>query len=102
MTSGDRRHVAIVVLSLNGREDTLACLASLRDVRWSGPLTVLVVDNGSDDGTSEAIAARSPEVVVVRSERNLGFAGGNNLGIRRALDLGADDVLLLNNDTEVA
>ena len=101
MTSPERRHVAIVVLSLDGREDTLACLASLRQVAWEGPLTILVVDNGSSDGTSEAVREQFGDVVLVRSERNLGFAGGNNLGIRRALELGADDVILLNNDTEV-
>jgi GT2 family glycosyltransferase len=95
------RHVAIVVLTWNGREDTLECLASLADVRWSGPLTTIVVDNASTDGTAEAVAARFPDVDLVLSDHNAGFAGGNNLGIARALELGADDVLLLNNDTEV-
>jgi GT2 family glycosyltransferase len=94
-------HVAIVVLTLNGREDTLACLASLAEVRWRGRLTTIVVDNGSTDGTSDAVREQFADVVLVRSEDNLGFTGGNNLGIRRALELGADDVMLLNNDTEV-
>ena len=94
-------HVAIVVLSWNGREDTLTCLDSLARVEWE-PLSVLVVDNGSDDGTSEAVAERHPDVEIVRTETNLGFAEGNNVGIRRALERGADWVLLLNNDTTVA
>jgi GT2 family glycosyltransferase len=93
-------HVAVVVLSWNGREDTLQCLESLRKVDYR-PLTAIVVDNGSTDGTSEAVRASYPEVDVVRTEENLGFAEGNNVGMRRALELGADYVLVLNNDVEV-
>lgn len=93
-------HVAFVILSWNGREDTLACLESIRHVRWDR-LTTIVVDNGSTDGTTQAVSDRFPGTVVVRSEENLGACGGNNLGIRRAQELGADYVLVLNNDTEV-
>ncbi|HKP19057.1 MAG TPA: glycosyltransferase family 2 protein [Gaiellaceae bacterium] len=93
-------HVAVVVLSWNGREDTLQCLESLRNVDYR-PLTPIVVDNGSTDGTSEAVRAAFPEVDIVRTEENLGFAEGNNVGMRRALELGADYVLVLNNDVEV-
>jgi hypothetical protein len=85
--------VVAVVLSWNGREDTLACLRSL-----SGEdLEVVVVDNASEDGTAEAVTGAE----VIRNERNLGYAGGMNVGIRRALERGADAVLLLNNDVEV-
>jgi GT2 family glycosyltransferase len=83
-----------VVLSYNGRDDTLAALESLRGVE------TVVVDNGSSDGSADAVAERFPEVELVRTGVNLGFAGGNNVGIRRALDRGADWVLLLNNDAE--
>jgi GT2 family glycosyltransferase len=92
--------VAVVVLTWNGREDTLACLASLRNVEHE-PLVVIVVDNASTDGTAEAVVAQHPEADLVRNAENLGFAGGMNAGIRRALERGADHVLLLNNDTEV-
>jgi GT2 family glycosyltransferase len=95
-----RPHVAIVVLSWNGRDDTLGCLASLREVEHE-PLDVIVVDNGSTDGTAEAVREGFPEVELVRSEENLGFAGGNDLGIQHALGRGADHVLVLNNDVEV-
>jgi hypothetical protein len=81
-----------VVLSWNGREDTLACLDSLRGIE------TVCVDNGSSDGSADAVAERFPEVELIRTEVNLGFAAGNNVGIRRALDRGADWVLLLNND----
>jgi GT2 family glycosyltransferase len=94
-------HVAVIVLTFNGRDDTLACLASLANARWSA-LTTIVVDNGSRDGTSEAVHAGHPEVPVLRQAQNLGFAEGNNIGIRYALDLGADYVFLLNNDTTIA
>jgi GT2 family glycosyltransferase len=85
--------VSAVVLSWNGREDTLACLRSLE----GEDIDVIVVDNASVDGIAEAI--RGAE--VIRNERNIGYAGGMNVGIRRALERGADAVLLLNNDVEV-
>jgi GT2 family glycosyltransferase len=92
--------VGVVVLTWNGREDTLACLGSLA-ATTGATLRVIVVDNGSSDGTASAVRAGFPDVELVRSEQNLGFAGGNNLGIRRALELGVEHVLVLNNDTEV-
>jgi GT2 family glycosyltransferase len=93
-------HVAVVVLSWDGLDDTLGCLASLADVAHPR-LTTIVVDNGSTDGTSEAVRDAFPDVELVRLEDNLGFAEGNNVGMRRALELGADYVLVLNNDVEV-
>ena len=84
-----------VVLSYNGRDDTLAALESLDGIE------TVVVDNGSADGSADAVAERFPDVELVRAGVNLGFAGGNNVGIRRALDRGADWVLLVNNDAEV-
>lgn len=92
--------VVVVVLTWNGRDDTLACLASLARDPYR-PVRVVVVDNGSEDGTEEAVREGHPEAEVIRSEVNLGFAGGNNLGLDRALALGADHVLVLNNDVEV-
>jgi GT2 family glycosyltransferase len=92
--------VAVVILSWNGREDTLACLASVARADAPG-LTTIVADNGSTDGTVEAVADRFPDVELIQNGANLGFAGGNNAGIRRALELGVEYVLVLNNDTEV-
>ena len=84
-----------VVLNWNGGDDTLAALASLDGI------ATICVDNGSTDGSDEAIAARFPHVELIRAGENLGFAGGNNVGIRRALERGADWVLLVNNDATV-
>jgi len=94
-------HVLIVVLNWNGLADTLACLESMRRLEYPA-YEVLVVDNGSSDGSPAAIRERFPDVTLIETGENLGFAGGNNVGIRHALEIGADYVLLLNNDTEVS
>jgi GT2 family glycosyltransferase len=81
-----------VVLNWNGGDDTLRAVESL------GGIEAIVVDNGSADGSAEQVEQRFPAVELIRTGANLGFAGGNNVGIRRALERGADWVLLLNND----
>ena len=91
----------LIVLSWNGREDTLACLRSLRGLRGADT-RVVVVDNGSTDGSVEAVREQHPEVDVVENGRNLGFSGGNNAGIRHALEHGAAWVVLVNNDAILA
>ncbi|MBL8157027.1 MAG: glycosyltransferase family 2 protein [Anaerolineae bacterium] len=93
--------VSIIVLNYNGREDTLACLRSLEHLTYAN-VKVIVVDNASSDGSVEAIRAAHPRMTLIDTGANLGFTGGNNIGIRRALDEGADYVMLLNNDTVVA
>jgi GT2 family glycosyltransferase len=99
-TSTDQDAVAVVVLTWNGRDDTLACLRSLARVE-APRLRIVVVDNGSSDGTVEAVRQEFPEAEVIDNGENLGFAAGNNAGIGRALELGASHVLVLNNDVEV-
>jgi GT2 family glycosyltransferase len=93
--------VAVIVVNWNGGQKTLDCLASLRQMDYPG-FDVLVVDNSSTDGSMEAIRESFPEVSLIETGANLGFTGGNNVGMRHALDRGADYVLLLNHDTEVA
>ena len=89
----------VCVLNWNGREDTLRCLASLAGLR--GAAGVVVVDNGSHDGSVAAVREAFPEVELVENGANLGYAGGNNAGIRHALERGADWVVLVNNDATV-
>jgi hypothetical protein len=93
--------VWIIIVNWNGNADTLACLASLRKSNYQ-PRHILVVDNASSDGSVAAIRALFPEVEVLANEKNERFAHANNQGMQRALTTGADFVLLLNNDTEVA
>lgn len=93
-------HVAIVVLTWNGKEDILHCLPTLSRIRYPN-WSCTVVDNASSDETVEAIYAAHPQQRVLVMEKNLGFCGGNNRGIQDALARGADYVLLLNNDTEL-
>jgi len=93
--------VAIVVLNWNRAAEAVACLESLRQADLGGA-SVLVVDNGSRDGSVETIRRRFPELRVIALPENRGYAGGNNAGIREALEAGAEGVLLLNNDTRVA
>jgi hypothetical protein len=93
--------IIVVVLNWNGRQDTLDCLESLKGVDYPN-WNVLVVDNGSEDGSVEAIRNGHPGISIIEIERNLGFAGGNNRGIQEALRRDAEFVLVLNNDTIVA
>lgn len=93
--------VLIIILCYNGVALTLACLESLRQMRYPNA-DVLVVDNASRDDTPTLVRARFPEVAVIETGANLGFAAGNNVGLRHALAQGYDYALLLNNDTEVA
>jgi len=94
--------LAVVVLNWNGADDTIALLATLDRCRapqdWR--VRVIVVDNGSTDGSPQRIAAARPQTELLALPENLRFAGGNNRGLRLALDDGADAVMLLNNDTE--
>jgi len=93
--------VTIIVLNWNGGQDTLACLESLAQLDYP-EFGVLVVDNGSTDGSLQAVQERFPEIPIIETGENLGYAGGSNVGLRWALDHGADYALLLNNDTVVA
>lgn len=90
--------VYAMVLNWNRREDTLACLTSLAKLDYPN-LRLLLVDNGSSDETPAAVSQQFPDVEVIVNERNLGFSSGCNVGLRHALEQGADYVFLLNNDT---
>jgi GT2 family glycosyltransferase len=90
----------VILLNWNGWADTSACLSSLQHLDYAN-CNILVVDNGSTDDSVQRIRGAFPDVEVLESGRNLGFAGGCNAGIVRALAGGADYVWLLNNDTTV-
>jgi GT2 family glycosyltransferase len=92
--------VAVILVTWNQRADVLECLASLSRTRITDK-TVIVVDNGSGDGTPEAVRQRHPEADLLHAETNVGFAAANNLGIRSALERSPAYVFLLNTDTIV-
>lgn len=92
--------VHIVILNWNGWRDTLECLESLQGLDYPN-FEVVVVDNASRDGSEGKVREAFPAVKLIQSGANLGFAGGNNVGIRYALEQGADFIWLLNNDTVV-
>ena len=92
--------VWILVLNWNNGKVTNECLASLQGLVYDD-FRVIVLDNGSTDGSVECIRERFPDVEIMELGENLGFAKGNNAGIRAALARGAEYVWLLNNDTTV-
>ncbi len=96
-------HVTIVILNWNREADTLECLDSVARLTYPS-FSVVLVDNGSTDGSPDAIERWSDvkiPVTLIRNDKNLGFVGGCNQGMRHALATGTDYVFLLNNDTVV-
>ena len=91
-------HSSVIIVSYNTRQLTLDCIKSALSQSGTMPCKLLVVDNASGDGSAEAIAAEFPQVELIRSEKNLGFAAANNLAARHA---NSDWLLLLNPDTVV-
>lgn len=92
--------VYIVILNWNNAPDTIECLESLLNSNY-WPFILLVVDNGSKNGSVNKIRDRYPEIKIIELESNLGYAEGNNVGIQYALESGAEYVMVLNNDTLV-
>ncbi|OGC36085.1 hypothetical protein A2311_00525 [candidate division WOR-1 bacterium RIFOXYB2_FULL_48_7] len=93
--------VYIIILNWNGYADTLECLSSVLNLAYQN-YTVVIVDNGSEDASVERLKAVPGRVTVLATGKNLGYAGGNNYGLRYALDQGdLDYAWILNNDTVV-
>ena len=89
--------VAIVVLNWNGLADTLRCIESLT-LQTYGNFHIFVVDNGSIDDSVERLRALGDRITLIESTKNLGYTGGNNLGMERALAEGPEYLWLFNND----
>lgn len=99
MISPERIYIVIPVH--NRKQYTLNCLASLQRQTVSG-FHIVVVDDGSTDGTSDAVAKAYPEATVIRGDGNLWWSGAMNAGVKHALKIGSDYIISLNNDLEVA
>ncbi len=102
MSSGRRRKAAVIVVTHNAErylDDWFGSLAHMD--RGDLEVAIICVDNRSTDATAARIRREHPEVILIANDENLGFAGGNNVGLKAALDEGADLVYLLNHDTLV-
>lgn len=93
--------LGVVLINWNSAEDTIECIRSIRLSETEFGYTIIVVDNGSKDDSLALIRKEFPDLVYIESAKNLGFAGGNNLGIRKAFGLGCNYLFLLNNDTVI-
>lgn len=90
--------VTISIINFNGRRNTLDCLSSISKIaRKDFDLEILVIDNGSSEKFGIPKGYRN--VRLISSNRNLGFSGGHNIGIKKALENKSDYILILNNDT---
>ncbi|HSP98931.1 MAG TPA: glycosyltransferase family 2 protein [Candidatus Dormibacteraeota bacterium] len=92
--------VTVIILTWNRVDDVVTCLESFSEVKYPN-LEVVVVDNASADETVETLRARYDWITLIVNDDNLGYVGGNNVGIRYALEKGADYVFILNSDTKM-
>jgi GT2 family glycosyltransferase len=92
--------VAVIILTWNRVDDIVTCLESFADVDYPNR-EVVVVDNASADDTVATVRANYPWATLIVNDDNLGYVGGNNVGIRYALEHGADYVFILNSDTKM-
>ncbi|KNY29646.1 glycosyltransferase family 2 protein [Pseudobacteroides cellulosolvens] len=92
--------VFIIVLNYNGLKDTIECIKSLEQISYKN-YKVIVVDNASTDGSEEVLTGKFPDVIFIKTKENLGYAGGNNIGIKHAMDNNADYICIINNDVVV-
>lgn len=97
------KKICIVILNFNGIEDTLACIISFKNLKKSKhfSFSLLVVDNNSVTDPLGILNKKFPEIKVIRNKENLGYSGGNNVGINFSLQEKYDYILILNNDTVV-
>lgn len=96
--------IGFVILHYKTTNDTIECINSLKELDGSKLFKIYVVDNYSNNGSVEKleeIYKEDPQVIFIKSKKNLGFANGNNLGIQKANEEKCDFIILLNNDTYI-
>lgn len=94
------KKVAIILVNWNGFEYTNDCIASLQHVK-NVDFDIILVDNGSTDHSGKQLKQRYPSIILIEAGQNLGFTGGNNLGLQYSLNNGYTYSMMLNNDTTV-
>lgn len=92
------KDIYVILVNYNGYKDTIMCINSIK--KNDKDISIVVVDNNSTDNSIENLK-KIEGIILLQSDENLGFAKGNNLGIKYAIENGAKYVLLLNNDTEI-
>lgn len=95
--------IFILVLNFNGSDSTIELFDSLKKLKVPDGTTIesIIVDNGSRKDHVKKIKKALPNVTLLETHKNLGFTGGNNFGVKYAINKGADYVVILNNDTRV-
>lgn len=91
--------IFVIVVTYKGMRWYDRCFQSLRESTY--PVTTIVIDNASGDGSTDYIREHFPEIIVLESDKNLGFGNANNMGMKYAREYGCDYVFLLNQDTWV-
>lgn len=94
-------NIAIIVLNFNGKNHLEYSLPSILENSKGSGIKIILVDNASTDDSIE-YAAQYSNLHIIKNEKNLGYAGGNNVGIRYALDQGCEYIILVNNDVLVS
>jgi GT2 family glycosyltransferase len=92
--------IYIILVNYNSYIDTIECVESIEDSHYKN-LKIIIVDNNSNNDSVSIMKDKLKKHIIIESNENLGFSGGNNLGIRYALNNKSDYILLLNNDTIV-
>ena len=97
----EEKSVAIILVNWNNAQDTIDCISSLKKINYKN-FKVFLIDNGSTDGSLEKLRPlANKNAEIIETGKNLGFSGGNNIAIEKALAEKFDYILLLNNDTTV-
>lgn len=91
---------AIIILNFNSYKQTIECIESVKNITYPN-FEIIVVDNNSKDDSLKHIKSSYPDVILLKSRDNLGYASGNNLGIKYALEKNIEYICILNNDAAV-
>ena len=100
MTSHRDPSVYIIILYWNSKEDIYDCLDSILKQNYKN-YEIVIVDNGSTDNGLEELKKNHPDLIYIINKKNLGYAAGNNVGMKFAYEKGADYIIILNPDTIV-
>lgn len=95
------KELAVILINYKRVYDTIECIESLQSSTFAN-FDIILIDNGSDDGSAEILQNKFPQIISFPNDTNVGFAEGNNIGIRYALEKMYKYILILNNDTVVA